>query len=398
MRILFLTPQLPHPPRQGTQIRNYHLLKAAATAHEVDLLSFARTGERVDESSPLRDICAQVQTVPVPLRSTSERLRHLLTSRDPDMAHRLRSEGFAATLESTLARGRYDLVQIEGIELARYIPIIKRAAQGSAVVFDDHNAEYLLQGRAAAVDGRRPRGWPKAVYSTVQWQKLRFHEAWACREADAVLAVSQEDANALRRLGGAAPVSVIPNGVDTEENCPTDGWTREPATVLFTGTMDYRPNVDAVRWFASDVLPLVAARRPEIRFEIVGRSPSPAVIKLAANPSVVVTGAVADVAPYFARATLFVVPMRMGGGVRLKLLEALACGVPVVSTAMGAEGTGLRAGEHFLEANRPGAFARAVVDLIDDDVLRNRICVAGREAVVRLFDWSRIAPRLLETY
>lgn len=169
--------------------------------------------------------------------------------------------------------------------------------------------------------------------------------------------------------------------------------------MLFTGTMDFRPNVDAVRWFASRVLPSIATQHPGARFEIVGRSPSPAVQTLAMNnPSVVVTGSVEDVRPYMSRATAFVIPMRMGGGVRLKILEALAAGVPVVSTGMGAEGTGLTDGRELLIADIPREFAGATLRLIEDAALRQRVAAAGREAVVQRFEWNRIGPRLLQVY
>lgn len=397
MRILFITPQMPYPPRQGTQIRNFHLLRAAAAAHRVDLLSFARPGETLSEAGPLRELCGEIHLVPAPLRTRQERLRMLLASPDPDMAHRLRSEGLAATLRSMLARGSYDTVQVAGIEMTRYIPVVRKTAPGARVIFDDHNAEYLLQGRAAAVDAHHPPSWPKALYSLIQWRKLRAYEARVCRGADAVLAVSEDDAAALRALGRTAPVFVVPNGVDIEYYHPNPSAIREPATLLFTGTMDFRPNVDAVRWFVAEVLPLLTRKRPDVRLDVVGRSPAPAVRRLAA-PAVAVTGAVEDVRPYFARASLFVVPMRMGGGVRLKILETLAMGLAVVSTSMGAEGAGLTRGKELLIADTAEQFAAAVLRLLDDPALRSQLARAGRETACQRFDWGRITPRLLDVY
>lgn len=397
MRILFITPQLPYPPRQGTQIRNFHLLRAAAGVHQVDLLSFARPGESLTEAGPLRELCGEIHMVPAPLRTRQERLRTLLTTADPDMAHRLRSEGLAATLRTMLERARYDAVQIAGIEMARYIPVVRRTAPGARVVFDDHNAEYLLQGRAASVDARHPPSWTKALYSLIQWRKLRRYEAQVCRGADAVLAVSEDDAAALRSLGGTAPIFVVPNGVDTEYYRPNPSMSPDPTTLLFTGTMDFRPNVDAVRWFVAEVLPLLQRTRPDVRLYVVGRSPAPAVERLA-SPTVTVTGAVEDVRPYFARASLFVVPMRMGGGVRLKILETLAMGLPVVSTSMGAEGAGLTHGKELLIADTAEQFAGAVTRMMEDSALRSRLAQTGRQTACERFDWRRIAPRLLDVY
>jgi polysaccharide biosynthesis protein PslH len=397
MRILFLTPQLPYPPRQGTQIRNYHLLRAAASTHQVDLLSFVRPGEAQEGAAALRKLCGEVQMVPAPLRSSRDRLRTLLLSPAPDMALRLRSAGFEASLRAMLTRGRYDAVQVAGIEMARYIQAVRDVSPQASIVFDDHNAEYVLQGRAAAVDAHRIPSWPKALYSLAQWRKLRAYEARACRMASAVLAVSEADAAALRSLGATAPVSVVPNGVDLEYYCPDRSRVAETANLLFTGTMDYRPNVDAVRWFVSRVLPPILAHRTDVRIDIVGRAPAPAVQQLASQ-AVNVTGPVEDVRPFFARSSIFVVPMRMGGGVRLKILEALAMAVPVVSTSMGAEGAGLTHGKEILVADTAEQFAAAILRLLDDHALRGRLVQAGREAVEERFAWERIAPLLLGVY
>ncbi len=401
MRILFLTPQLPFPPRQGTQIRNYHLLRAAATAHQVDLVSFARPGEGLARANPLLELCGQVKLVPAPpARSRGSRLRVLLSSLEPDMAHRLRSEQFDEALRSVAAGNKYDLIQIAGLEMARYLPAARAVAPRARLVFDDHNAEYLLQARAAEVDAHRAASWPKAGYSLLQWLKLRRYEAWVCRRADRVLAVSEADAAALRTLGTPPErFQVVPNGVDTDFYRPEGSVIPDPATLLFTGTMDYRPNVDAMRWFVSEVLPLISAQRPEVTLQIVGRSPAPFVVQLASShPGVTVTGPVEDVRPYFSRSSICVVPIRMAGGARLKILEALAMGVPIVSTRMGSEGIDLSDGKELLLADSAQDFAAAVLRLLEDQGLRRQLSTQGRRAAEERFDWSRVAPRLLETY
>lgn len=399
MRALFLTPQLPSPPRQGTQIRNYHLIRAAAAAHQVDLLSFVRTGEDLHLGHPLLDICRLVKTVPAPHRGRWSRLRTLATSSEPDLAQRLASRDYAATLRSMLRANSYDVVQVEGLEMAGYIPTIKAESPNSAVVFDDHNVEHLLQARAAAVDARRLPAWPRALYSVIQWQKLKRYESWACVHANAVLAVSEADARALRGLGITAPVTVVPNCIDVQHYRRPPDVDRDPATLLFTGTMDYRPNVDAVRWFVSAVLPRVLARRPEVGFHVVGRSPAPSVLELGRkHPSVQVAGTVEDVRPYFSKSTVFVAPIRMAGGARLKILEALAMELPVVATSVGAEGIDLVSGKEILLADTADAFAAAVLRLLDDPAVGRQLAIAGRRAVEQRYHRSRLAPRLLRVY
>ncbi|MGE5619872.1 MAG: glycosyltransferase [Sphingomonadaceae bacterium] len=400
MRILFLTPQLPFPPHQGTQIRNYHLLRAAAAAHQVDLISFCREGESLAKAQPLLELCGQTKLVPAPPpRGRAARGRGMLTSLLPDLAHRLRSEVFAAALRSVAAGNRYDVIHVAGLEMAGYIPTAREAAPRAYVVFDDHNAEYRLQARAAAVDAGRMASWPRAAYSLVQSRRLRRYEGWACQQSDAVLAVSESDAAALEMLGTRLRIQVVPNGVDTDYYRPTSDGQRDPFGLLFTGTMDYRPNVDAMRWFVTDVLPLVTAQQPEARLQIVGRSPDPTMTRLAsAVGNVEVTGAVADVRPYFSRNSVFVVPIRMAGGARLKILEALAMGLPIVTTRLGAEGIALAEGKEMLPADSAEEFAAAVVRLLADRELREQMSALGRQAAEDRFGWDRAAPRLLEAY
>lgn len=399
MRILFLTPQMPYPPHQGTQIRNYHLLRAAASRHRVDLVTFIRPGEGLPRTSPLQDICGQIWTRPAPTRGQGARLMAMLTSMDPDLALRLRSDEFAETLRGVVAGDRYDAVQVAGLEMARYIPAIRAVAPTTKVILDEHNAEYRIQARAAAVDIRRLWSWHKAFYSFLQYLKLRRYEAWACRSADLVLAVSGVDAEALRSMAPAARVQVIPNGVDCSQYQATEQLGEEPPGLLFTGTMDYRPNVDAMQWFVTEILPRIRVRYPKIPLRIVGRAPTAAVKRLAsATAGVTVTGAVEDVRPFFAGAPVFVAPIRIAGGARLKILEAMAMGAPTVSTRIGAEGLDLVDEEELLLADSPAEFASAVLRLLEDRALRKRIARAGRRAVLNRFDWERLAPTLLDVY
>lgn len=400
MRILYLTPQLPYPPHQGTQIRNYHLLRTAASAHQVELISFVRSGEGLHRAAPLQELCGQIWVLPAPpARSQAARVGTLLTSTEPDLAFRLQSEGFADILRAVANGNRYDIVQIAGLEMARYLPVVRAAAPRARLVFDAHNAEFRLQGRAAVVDGRNLASWPKALYSLAQYLKLRRYEAWACRSADTVLAVSETDAAALRELDSSARVSVVPNGVESGYYQGETPPERDPNGLLFTGTMDYRPNVDAMEWFASDVLPAITAKRPETALQIVGRAPAPAVQQLASlRQNVTVTGAVEDVRPYFSRNSVFIAPIRIAGGARLKILEALASGIPVVSTRVGAEGIDLVEGKEVLLADSPEEFAGAVLRLLEDEELRKQMASLGRQAAQERFDWTRVAPRLLEAY
>ncbi|MFP3896994.1 MAG: glycosyltransferase [Anaerolineales bacterium] len=401
-RILFLTPQIPYPPEQGTAIRNYNLIRHVASRHGVALLSFIHGDGKTGDVGPLEEICFSLSTVPAPARSLSARLRTLLTTRDPDMAHRLRASGFASALREVLATDSPDLVQVEGIELAPYIPMMRRwlGAECPPIVFDDHNAEYVLQRRAWESDLPRPRRWPAALYSLIQWRRLIRYERTVCRWADGVVVVSEADARAVGRLLPASSPLVVPNGVDVERYHTQlkDSLPLKHPAVVFTGKMDFRPNVDAMVWFYERVWPLLKAARPDVHLYIVGKSPHARLSPLAQDPAVTVTGYVEDILPYFGGADVYVVPLRVGGGTRLKVLEAMATGLALVSTTLGVEGISLIAGTHALLADAPAEFAQAVCALLEDVEKRRALGRAAREFVLQHYDWGQIVPRLYPLY
>lgn len=416
--ILILTPQFPYPAHQGTTLRNYNLIAGLSQRHQVHLLSFGDPVESRD--TPLHSLCASVQIVPAPQRTTGQRLKGLFFSRLPDMAQRLPSAQFRSALADTLERLDPDIVEVEGIELAQYLFQVTenrhasqqtRAAMRPLVVFDDHNAEYVLQQRAFETDlgqlRHLGRAWPRrlvgAAYSLVQWRRLTGYERRACLVADRVVAVSDADANALRgEIPGLDPV-VVPNGVDVALYTAALPPGEIPAQfrvndLVFTGKMDFRPNVDAVLWFAQEVLPLIVAQEPDAHFWIVGKDPHPRLAPLGANPAVTVTGWVDDVRPYIAAAAVYVIPLRIGGGTRLKVLEAMAMGKAIVSTVLGCEGFDLKFGRELVAADTPADFAAAVLALLGDPECRNGLGRAAHDFAAENYDWRSIVPLLEQVY
>jgi sugar transferase (PEP-CTERM/EpsH1 system associated) len=401
-RILFLTPQFPYPPRQGTAIRNYHLIQQAATRYQVALLSFVQGYPEPADLTAMQALCSRVGTVPAPSRTRRQRLQILFTSREPDMAHRLASEAFESALRALLAQERYDIVQVEGIEMARYglqIPGWPEAG-GPAIVFDDHNAEYLLQRRACLTDLKRPRRWPQAAYSAVQWARLRRFERRVCDRAGAIVAVSELDGEAIARLAPGLHPLVVPNGVDTQSyrtDLPDSLPLKHP-NLVFTGKMDFRPNIDAMHWFCAEVWPEVRRRVPGVHLYIVGQGPHPEVQRLAEGPGITVTGYVPEILPYFGGADVYIVPLRVGGGTRLKVLESMATGLAMVSTRLGAEGIDLEDGVHAMLADTAGAFAGATVRLLQDPGLRLALGQRARAQAEARYDWRKIVPLLYPLY
>ncbi len=410
MNILFLTPQLPYPPRQGTTIRNYNLILHLAQRHTIDLLTFLAPGEELTADNPLHTLCRRLAAVAQPQRSSARRAADTFSDLLPDMGLRLESAAMWELLQQWTAQTVYDIVQVEGIELAQYgmHSAGHQRGRGPALLFDNHNCEYLLQQRSAFTDLRLPRRWPAAAYSLVQWRKLRRYEAKVLQAADATLAVSAADKQALHRIAPQAAITVVSNGIDLDHYRPSADFSDAglpdagAPKLVFTGKMDYRPNIDAALWCAHEVLPLVLAQAPQAQLQLVGMNPHSRLDPLRSRPSIVITGAVDDTRPYIAQAAVYLIPMRIGGGTRFKALEAMACGKAIVSTSLGVEGIPVRDEQELLLADTPAAFAAAILRLIADlrtgGVLQRRLGAQARSFVEQHFGWPSIIPQLDDIY
>jgi glycosyltransferase involved in cell wall biosynthesis len=429
VKILILSPYPPYPPYGGGTMRIYQIVRGLVERHDVTCLSFAADLAAEQALAPLQRIC-RVVTVRGPLaRGLSRRAWTTLASPLPDMALRNAAPAYAEALRALLATERFDIVQAESIEMAGYLLQVMSLqpqqnselnTHNSKLVLDQFNAEYVLQKRAALTSLRAaltPPPTPRALganiqslagaaYSLAQWPKLLRYEMRVMRRCDAVVAVADEDRATLQALAHDARIGVVPNGVDTLHfsraamaSARAGPLSFGGATLVFSGTLDFRPNVDAVTWFVREVLPRLRQRRPDARLLVVGKRPALALRQLADEGALLLTGEVPDARPYIAGAAVYIVPMRIGGGVRLKLLEALSLEAPVVSTAMGAEGVaGLRDGEQCLLADDAAGFAEVVLRLLDDPALGRRLGAAGRTLVRERYDWPVILPRLEALY
>ena len=390
LSILILTPQLPYPAHQGTTLRNLHIIKGLAQQHQVTLLSMIES--EVETFGPLVDLCHEIVTVPVPERSTGLRLWQMVSTPLPDMAHRLHSIAFDLALDELLSENEFDIVQVEGIELARSIEIVREVSPRSKIVFDDHNAETELQRKAMLTDRNNPKRWVAAAYSWVQVQRLAQFERWASDESDAVVVVSDGDKQAVASLGVPdQKLTVIPNCIDTQPYQTYDGAV-EAFDLVFMGKMDYRPNIDAVLWFVDEIWPQIRSQHPQATFAVVGQKPHARLDRIRDVAGVTVTGWVESVQPYLHGAKVFIMPLRMGSGTRLKLIEAMAAGKPMVSTTIGAAGFPVQHGREILIADSAEKFAIEVNGLAGWRFGRNlpsrpRLCpnvrLARRDACFR---------------
>lgn len=391
-------------------MRNWGLISGVAKRHEVWLLSF---DENPAGSAPLPDgVCAQIATFPVPPRSMAQRLQRLVTSQLPDMAWRLWSPAFAAKLAEWVSAENFDVIQVEGIEMARYALELdskrpERSERSGRWVFDDHNCEYLLQRRAYETDRANPRRAHAAAYSFAQSRRLMAFEREICQRADAVLCVSPQDAAHIKALDPAITPHVIFNGIDLASydlpDTPAPAASRglpvnQPPTLVFTGKMDFRANIDAMLWFGQEVMPLIKKAVPTTRLYIVGQKPHARLDALRADPNITITGAVDDIRPHIAKAGVYIAPLRVGGGTRFKLLEAMALRKAIVTTSLGCEGFEIENGQRALIADTAPDFASAVIRALRDAELRRSLGEAARAFVQATFDWSAIVPGLERVY
>ena len=396
MKLLFLTPQLPYPPHQGTTLRNFNLIKQLAARHEIHLLSFGASAEL--ENSPLRELCARVEIAPPPTRATAQRALETFFHPLPDMARRLYSPALAQKLARLLQENQYDIAQIEGIEMAALWLNRKAKSENQTAVFDDHNAEWTLQKTAYETDRKNPKRLHGALYSWIQFNKLKRFERQVCLNANAVVAVSQPDAAAIASLDSRIKPVVIPNGVDCDYYAPLFGRARAELSCVFTGKMDFRPNVDACVWFADEILPALRNEMPLAQVSFVGQKPNEKVLALKKRAGVTVTGFVPDTRPYIADAAVFIVPLRMGSGTRLKVLEAMALGKAIVSTSFGVSGIECENGRDVLIADDARDFANAVAGLLRDKAKARALGENARKLAVEKYAWEKLVPQFETIY
>ncbi len=390
LRILMLAPQLPFPADKGTRIRNFGLARELARRHDVGILCFGEPNDS-QHIAGLEAFCNVIGVIAPPSRYMPMRALRTCFDPVPDLGRRLESSEFDARLREAMVAWDWDAVLVEGLEMMPHWHVVCGQYRGSSIL-DEHNAEWLLQLRASRLDGQVGRA-VASIYSAIQAAKLRWFERLAIESVSGVVTVSSRDAAAIRAIGRPRDIAIVPNGVDTNALTRRE---KDPGgeIVLFTGTMDFRPNVDGVTWFVSKVWPLIRKVRPSARFVIAGRDPTRSIRDLGRRGGVEVVGAVRDMREQFDRACVYVAPLRIGGGMRLKILEAFAFGVPVVSTPLGAEGIDLVNGQDAVLAEDPERFASAVIALLGSSTRRAELALAGRTLVESHYDWRSIVPAL----
>jgi len=389
MNVLLLTQVLPYPPDSGPKVKTWNVLKYLARRHRVTLASFVR-GDQAKAVAHLERYCEAVHTVPMARGVVRDgvSMARSLASGQPWMMVRDDRRAMRRLVDRLVAERAFDVVHADQLNMAQYA----ERADGAFKVLDAHNALWLLYKRLAATMRPGPKKWLLAR----DWRLLRRYEGDAVRRFDGVLAVTEEDRCALQTAAGEdREIEVIPIAVDTDEVRPL---ARQPdAThILHVGTMYWPPNIDAVNWFIQEVYPLIRQQRPDVCFDVVGSRPPEELRALnEVGAGIHVTGYVADTTPLLERAALFVVPLRAGGGMRVKILNALAQGIPIVSTSLGAEGIDVTHGKDVLLSDTPAELAEACLQILDDPDLGQRLAENGRRLAEETYDY-RVACRSLD--
>lgn len=391
IRILFLSPTVPFPLTDGGRIRVFNLLKQIATKDDVTLLALETQPTDAEGVAQLQQLGIRVHLVPnaqtLPPVSFATLLKAFL-KRQPITVARYDLPAYRQKFKELIATGTFDLVHYEMFHTAQFHTEARLPS-----VLSQQNVDSAIWRRLC---GETVNPFYKFAYWTQQLAFQRYE--WVLSpKFDAVTCTSDIDAVVFQRHCAEDVIEIIPNGVDVTHYLP-DFSAEAPAHLIYIGSMDWYPNEDAVDFFADEVLPQIQERVPDVRFSIVGGNPSARVQKLAERKGVVVTGRVPEIKPYFAEATVFVVPLRIGSGTRLKILEALAMGKAIVSTSVGAEGLDLKDGEEIFIADEPTVFAEAVTRLLTDGSLRRRIGENGRARVERDYDWRSIGEKLHQLY
>ena len=390
LRVLVVDEAPPYPPDSGKRLRTWHLLRRLARRHQITLLCYAdpdAARQRAAEAALAEAGIACQAVAALPELSGTRLYARLLAnlgSAWPYPVAKHHTGRFQAAVEAMWASGRYDLVQVEWTPFASYLS----AAVPHLIA--SHNIEAQIWQRRAAISGR----WVARPYFRLQAARMRRFERRVFAQARAVTTVSLED-RATALGWGARRSTIVANGVDVDYFQPRPEIAVQPDTLLFVGALDWFPNQDGVVHFAEAILPLIRAQRPACRFQVVGRRPSRALVqRLSRVAGVELVGEVPDVRPFMAAASQLVVPLRVGGGSRIKIIESLAMDKAVVATPVGAEGLQAVSGTHLLLADTPESFARTAVQLLQTPAQAQRLGRAGGRWARELYNWDDCAQAL----
>lgn len=389
MRILWINTELLHPADKGGRIRTLNMLKELKREHHITYLTLDDGTAAADARERATEYCHELKVVPHRTNAKFTAafyadLLHNLASPLPYFMQKYASAEMRRQITECVESGAFDLLICDFLMSSINVP----AEVPCATVLFQHNVEALIRERHYRVQ-TNPL---KRAFLFDQWRKAYRYERKTCQRFEQVIAVSREDSEIMRREYGVESVTDVPTGVDVSFFQPSGKVEREPHNLVFTGSMDWLPNEDAISYFTKEILPRIRQSVPGVTLTVVGRNPFPSLVELAKrDPSVIVTGRVEDVRPYIERAAAYVVPLRVGGGTRIKIYEAMAMEKAIISTTVGAEGLPLASGVELLLADTPEDFAGQVVRVLKDDNLAQELGSRAARLVRERFGWDAVA-------
>ncbi len=421
MHILFLTQIIPYPPDAGPKVKTWHVLRyLASRGHRVTLASFVRPEEE-EYVAALKEVCDEVYTVPIRrsrLADAGYWIRSNFTGR-PFLVERDDLAGMRELIDRILAKKKVDAIHADQMTMTQFVLPRRDRDNGSArqvkdgrstaqkeqpyLVFDAHNAVWTILERM-----RQNAPWFLKPIEGLEARRIKHYEGMVVSQFDHTLAVTEPDRLALDEAvsfysngsrKSSNSITVVPIAVDTKELQPVH---RQPGSknIVTLGTLHYPPNADGIRWFVQEVFPLIRRRELDATLTIIGKNPPADFYQLQAKypQSIEVTGYVQDLTPHLEKAALMVIAVRAGGGMRVRILEAFAREMPVVTTTVGLEGIEARPGEDILVEDTPEEFAEAVLRLMEDPGLGSRLAKKGRLLVEQHYDWQVVLTKMDEIY
>jgi len=395
VKILIISNAMPYPPDAGEKIRNYNLIKHISQAHDVSLITQIMAEHEKQFIPKLRKYCSRVNTVFLKKRSKFHHMPGLiryLISGEPldnkfvfidDMKRKIRELTY---LES------FDIIQIEHSFMAPYIKAISKV-NNSKKVLTFHNIATLQYHRILKTE----KIISKKIRTSINWIQMKKWEAKFAMNFDLCLTMSDNEKKFLQSINPKLNIAVIPNGVDIEK-CRPLPVNFKTNNLLYIGKMNYQPNVDAVLYFAKEIFPVIKRQTKNTKLFIVGSNPAEDIKQLEKNKDIIVTGYVDDVQPFYEQCAVSVVPLRAGSGTRLKILESMAFGRPVISTSIGCEGLHVCNNENIIISDKPDEFARKTVELLQNKEFREKISQNGRNLVKYNYSWESIAKKQIQIY
>lgn len=387
MNILYLSLRFPYPPHSGDKIRTYNVLRHLSRRHSISFVSFIQSPEEIKYIEKIQNFCNNVSIVRFnKTRAYSNCILNSLSG-EPFQVSYWYSPEMQKIIDRLIDKNGFNLVHVQFFRMAQYIVKYNDKPK----ILDSGDSFWLNLSRRSKLD--RSLAWPLLK---LEASKVKVYETQIAKRFDHVTMVSPLDMQCLLSNDSDLNISVVPMGVDIDYYQPRS-YNYE-TNLLFTGTIRYFPNKDAVLYFYSQIFPLIKKTIPNVKFYVVGNYPPKNILRLASNGDIIVTGHVEDVRPYFDKSAVFVCPLRSGSGMQAKILEAMAMGVPVVTTSIGATALEAVDGKDIIVADDPKSFSEKTIELIKDRDFRNYIAKNARKLAEEKYEWSAIVQRFDEIY